>query len=258
MIEKDLKLNMFTIKSIWFSDYPFDIYRCSCVRFYACKNKVDFPGFTRIDNTTLVIDLTQELDILFMNMSRNTRRVIKKPMLEELTLEKDEHQEEFIQMAKDFRKKLHLEPLYLTKEFLNSDTCLYVATYRREVISGNLFLIDKNEAYWYCSVSKRLSCSREKANIIANANKLIMWEAIKYFKDKGMKELDLGGYHVGSDDYLSNESYSTFKARFGGEIVTKYLYIKNYSYISNLAVKGYRKVNNIIRTSALTKDSIEN
>lgn len=49
---------------------------------------------------------------------------------------------------------------------------------------------------------------------------MIIWEAMKYAKEKGIKELDMGG--------LFTDSLNSFKESFGGKRVTYYAYSKNY------------------------------
>ena len=71
-------------------------------------------------------------------------------------------------------------------------------------------------------------------------NKLIIWESIKYAKEKGIKEYDLGGYYTGKELDQQKENINIFKSGFGGQLVTHYIYEKNYSKTYKLARNVYR------------------
>ena len=76
-----------------------------------------------------------------------------------------------------------------------------------------------------------MEVDKEKAKLIGYANRLIHWEAIKYAKEKGIKEYDLGG--IFSDEEVEKDKVKmgirSFKLSFGGESVTRYQYQKIYS-----------------------------
>lgn len=77
-LEIDSKRYIFTTKIIWFSHYPYDVEGCHSVIFRACKNKISVEEFEREEFTTLVIDLTQDLDTIWRNMSGgNCRKPIR-------------------------------------------------------------------------------------------------------------------------------------------------------------------------------------
>jgi len=86
-----------------------------------------------------------------------------------------------------------------------------------------------------------LEVSNEMATLIGNANKLLICEAIKYAKEREMKEFDLGGYSLEADKNKSDPRYgiNKFKRSFGGELVLRYFYYKNYSKLINLVRKVY-------------------
>ncbi|NQE54742.1 hypothetical protein C5S29_14220 [ANME-1 cluster archaeon GoMg3.2] len=74
MLEIKRKRYRFKTKEIWFSDYPFDVEGYDSVIFRVCKNKVNMKGFTREEFTTLVIDLTRDLDAIWKNVSKSSCR----------------------------------------------------------------------------------------------------------------------------------------------------------------------------------------
>jgi len=84
-----------------------------------------------------------------------------------------------------------------------------------------------------------LEVDRRKATLIGCANRLLVWEAIKYAKENCIKEFDMGGYYVGPPNE-ELERVNDFKKSFGGTIVTKYNYFKDYSTVYNLARRLYK------------------
>jgi lipid II:glycine glycyltransferase (peptidoglycan interpeptide bridge formation enzyme) len=87
-----------------------------------------------------------------------------------------------------------------------------------------------------------LDVSREEANLIGNANRLLWWEGIKYAKEKRIKEFDLGGYYTGENKDDPRRSINTFKENFGGQLITRYNYDKIYSRTYKWARSLYRLI----------------
>jgi hypothetical protein len=72
MLELDNLRYWFKSKQVWFSDRPFDITGYQYVAFFDAKSKVDLADFQRTSTHNVVIDLTQDLDIIWKKMSRNS------------------------------------------------------------------------------------------------------------------------------------------------------------------------------------------
>ena len=74
MLEMERKIYLFKIKDIWWANEPFDVGGCDGVTFHACKSKVDREGFNCEAFTTLIIDLTQYLEVIWKNMDKSSCR----------------------------------------------------------------------------------------------------------------------------------------------------------------------------------------
>ena len=96
---------MFKIKEIHSSDYPYDIDGYDVLRFQYCKKEVNAEGFTCQKKLTAVIDLTQDLDTIWRNMNRNTRRHIDLAKKEGIEVLVNENYEELYQIYKSFIQK---------------------------------------------------------------------------------------------------------------------------------------------------------
>lgn len=237
MLEIEIKGRVFKCKEIWFADYPYDVKGYAGVTFMECKNRADMAGFTQQEHTTLVIDLTQDLDTIWRNMGKKSCRYeVNRAKRDGVIVKTNQNFNEFYQMDKSFREKRGLATASLRRpEFMRRYGTLFTAEVDRKLIAGQFYLEDKNNIRWLLGASRRLEVDRDKAIMIGCANRLIIWEAIKYAKEKGIKEFDMGGYYTGEDKDDPRYTINIFKRSFGGELTTHYIYEKIYSKICKLA-----------------------
>lgn len=229
MIEINKKVMIFRTKEFWFCDEPFDVKNCDNVSFRACKKKLDAPGFKRKEFTTLVIDLSQDLENIWKNMdSSSCRYVIKKAEKGGIKIKLNQRREDFYRLNKQFKTSKGLGARNTDSlGFIERYGTLFTAEFQKEMIAGCLFLEDKNNIRWLLGASKRLN--NIKSKLSGDANRLLLWEAIKYAKEKGIKEFDFGGYYTGEKKDEQKEKINFFKKGFGGKLITHYTYQKGYS-----------------------------
>jgi hypothetical protein len=235
MLEIDKKTFVFRNKEIWFADYPYDIEDVQSVTFRECKKKVDLAGFTCYDFSTLVIDLTQGLDAIWANLSSDCRRQIRRAQKNDIKVNINKNFIEFYEMSKAFRQRKGLDGHIVNPEFMKKYGTLLTAEVEDEVVTGIFFLNDQYNFRGLTSASKRLDVSHEKAIMIGSASRLLWWEGIRYAFEKGMKEVDMGGYYTGPNINDPRQGVNNFKKNFGGQLVTRYDYEKVYSRINKLA-----------------------
>lgn len=236
MLEIERKIYLFKIEDIWWADEPFDVNDCDGVTFHACKNKVDIEGFSCEEFTTLIIDLTQDLDVIWKNMNKSScRYAINRAKRDGVKIKLNQNFDEFYRIYCSFRKKKKLALGYLKLEIMKKYGTLFVSEFDGEILGGQLYLEDDNNMRWLIAASKRLEVGKEKATLIGNANRLIIWEAINYAKKKGIKEFDMGGVYLGNNKNDPRYAINFFKQSFGGELVTHYIYRKDYSLTYKLA-----------------------
>jgi lipid II:glycine glycyltransferase (peptidoglycan interpeptide bridge formation enzyme) len=99
--------------------------------------------------------------------------------------------------------------------------------YNGEVLGGNIFAEDQDHILGHTSASKIIDNDKQLNTLKGNATHLITWVAMKYAKEKGIKEFDMGG--------LFTNSLNSFKESFGGKRVTYYAYYKDYDTSYKLA-----------------------
>jgi len=175
------------------------------------------------------------------------RRAIKHAEANDIKIKLNQNYEKFFEINQLFRKKKGLNVISESIEFMKKYGTLFVTEFNGEILLGHLYLEDKNNIRLLSAGSKRLNVDKEKAKFISNANKLTVWNAIKYAKEKGIKEFDMGGYYTGEKKDIQKENINIFKKSFGGKLVTHYIYEKDYSKLFTLTKKIYGLKENIMR-----------
>ncbi|BAI62614.1 hypothetical protein MCP_2542 [Methanocella paludicola SANAE] len=231
-------------KEIWFSDHLYDVRGYDCVIFRNCDKMMEWPGFRRSESTTIIMDLSKSEQELWKDMSEtNCRKPINRAKKMKVTIKVNQHYEEFSEINRAFRKEKGLARWDPSIDFMKKYGTLFVTEYNGEILSGLFCLSDERTMMQLITSSKRLESSNEKKKEIANANKLMIWESIIYAKRTGMKIYDWGGYYTGEVRDIQKERINVFKRSFGGEIVTRYNYHKDYS----LPMKLVKAMESIIK-----------
>ncbi len=235
MLELERQRHGFKTREVWFSQHPFDVTGYHCVEFYAVRSKVELAGFEMQSSSTLVIDLTQELDTIWKSMSKTSaRNSIKRAEKAGVNVRLNSNYEEFQDILSSLMRAKQLPPAPLSIDVLQRGGPLFVAEHDGEIISGIAYVADDDIMRLRVFGSKRLEVDRKRATLIGNANRLLIWEAIQHAKQAGIREFDLGVYYTGESD-VDKARISAFKRSFGGELVPDYFYTKTYSKTYQLA-----------------------
>jgi len=229
VLEIEKRRYFFKTKEIWFADRPHDVMGVDMVIFQGCKTKVNASGFHRKESATFVIDLTQNLDAIWNNISSgNGRKAIRRAQRAGVKIKMNQRHEEFFRLYKSVREEKELSGLMRLEDIQKYGT-LFVAEYEGTVISGHAYLEDQNNIRSWVAGSARFEGDKEHATLVANAGKLIVWEAIQYAKEKGIREFDFGGYRTGAMEDKVLDAPNWFKQSFGGKVDITYIYKKDYS-----------------------------
>ena len=221
------------MKEIWFADKPYDIKDCDLLTFYSCKETIEKGGFSCKGSSTLIIDTEEGENDIWNNMDKSScRYMIKRADKEGIKIIVNQRINDFLKIDNLFRDQKGLPRSILTPEFIRKYGVLFVAELNNEVLGGQFYLSDHNNMRLLISSSKRLSVGKEKSVLVGAANRLIVWEAIKYAKSKKIKYFDMGGYYMGTED----EEWicvNKFKESFGGKLTTQYICQKYYGSFYN-------------------------
>ena len=191
------------------------------------KNAVS--GKTLFTSTTFQIDLTPSEDELMKSFSSKTRYNIRLAQKHGVKVEinnSDEAFEKYLELTAETNKRQGFyshTPKYhrlMWKHLKNKIAHLLTATYKNEIISTwILFTYDKFLYYPY-------GASTDKHKEVM-ANNLMMWEAIRFGKNKGLSAFDLWGREEGKGFTKFKEGYNPKVIEFLGSwdlIINKPIY----------------------------------
>ena len=217
----------------WFCD-PVDIEKTDMVNFFS-YNDVDAPGFSKKRGLTSLIDLSKSLEEIWSNMRQKfICKQIEKGQKQGIIIRQDNNFKEFKNIYNYFRKNKKL-----TKDSYSTfvkNGILFSAYYKNKMIAGGVFISDGiNIRAWVLASKRHINDNRQK-EIIGQANRMLIWEAIKYAKNNNYKIFDFGGISLDSKD-SSQISLTEFKEGFGGYRRKCYYYHKVYSKFLNFLIK---------------------
>ncbi len=229
----------FLFKKCWFwFTNPFDVKGAAMVNFFS-YNKIEKEGFKRKEGLTTIINLDQNLDEIWFNMRKKfIRKQIRRGEKNGIVVKIDNNFKEFRKIYFNFRKQKDL-PKDNYKMFVQNGI-LFSAYFENKMLAGGIFISNGiNIRAWVLS-SKRHSNNSRTRERIGQANRMIIWEAIKYAKNSEHKIFDLGGIDIDSKD-KSQVSLAEFKESFGGDRQKCYYY-KIYSKFIKSWIKFMRLI----------------
>ncbi len=229
----------FKKKWVWFSD-PGDVSNTDMVTFFSYNN-VDKEGFKKKKGLTTVIDLSQDLDILWSNMRKKfIRKQIKRGEKKGIIVKQNNDFRTFKPVYLNLRRGKNLNKV--NYKVLRESGLLFLAYYKQRVIAGGVFITDGiNIRAWVLSSIRFRAESGKFKEIIGQANRMVIWEAIKHAKSQGCRIFDLGGIKPDSLN-KSRRAVAEFKEAFGGKRKNCYFYSKIYSRLLKSWLKFRKKI----------------
>lgn len=217
----------FKKKWIWFSD-PVDVTGVDAVTYFF-YNDVGAPGFHKKAGWTLVIDLAPSLETLWNNMRKDFIILqIEKGGRKGIVVKQDDNFEEFRPILEEFRRNKNLGRE--DYRVLRKNGLLFSAYFEGKMIAGGIFINDEQYLRVWMLASKRLDPGSSVSNqIVGQANRMVLWEAIKYAKEHGMKMFDFCGIDLPEKDGDPLPSLTAYKEAFGGRRIKNFYYTKTYS-----------------------------
>lgn len=215
--------NIFSTTWVWFSK-PYDIENISQVVFFSYE-KVYAPSFKRKEGVTTCINLKNAEEDIFGGMRKKfVRKQITRGEERGITVRKGAYKE-FLPIYKSFRKEKKLTASDVQKASRVGD--IFVAEREGKILSAGLFISSGEFTRAHVLASVRLS-KKEDREMIGYANRILIWEAIKFYKKEGVISFDLGGIDIKSTK-KEDVSLREFKEAFGGGRVSCFYYRKVYS-----------------------------
>ena len=241
MIEFETNNFIFKNKVFYYTDSIFDIDGYSSVSFKAIKNKINNNLFDCHQEILYIIDLNQNLDTIWKNMDRSSHRNVKKAEQKGIIIKFNQGYEDFYDMYNyHLRIKKHIQWFNIHDlDNIKKYGTLVTAEYNNKIISGSVFLEDKDNVVSWIVASYRYSPNDDIRRLSGNATHLIQWEIIKYAKLKEKKEYNLGACAY---DESINKTLKQFKENLGGKPFTYYTYHKDYNILFKMIRDSYRKI----------------
>ncbi len=184
---------------------------------------VDIRGFKKKAGMTTVVDLSPSIDALFAGTrKRFVQEQVRKGERNGITVRFPDDWRTLVPLYKQFRADKQLvqdDPRVLAE-------CLTIGAYHDGVlIAGGAFVVDATNARALVLASKRFTDDGHIRELIGQANRMVIWEAMRYCKGIGVTTFDLGGIHPESTD-PGERGLTEFKEAFGGKRVMGYYYTK--------------------------------
>lgn len=169
-----------------------------------------------------VIDLYQPEDILWRNINRITRQNINKSLKKGVKIRSGiEHLDAAYMLIRDTfrRSKLPFMNYESFKRYilgLGENGKIMIADYQSVAQSYVVFAFSN-----YCAYAVYAG---NIANQHQGANKLIYWEAIRFFKKLGVQRFDFMGARIDPEKGSKQETINSFKKRFGAKLIQGYMW----------------------------------
>lgn len=180
------------------------------------KNEYDFQQVAK----TFIVDITGTEEAVFSKFDyKSARYAINKAIKDGVTVHTVQTSEERMQyweFQKEFCKAKGIP--CLNEDELSELTSFYALSKEGEYLGACSFIESedgKTVRYKYGATLHKL-----------NANEIILWEAMKQYKQRGFELFDMGGCVPTDDKGSYYYRHFHFKKKFGGELIDTYTYFK--------------------------------
>ncbi len=233
MLEIKSKKFLWNKSEIWFSEAFFNKPQCDFLVFKQCRSEEVDRKFTgsKQEFSTLHVDLTMSKEKIWQEFSKTCKRFIHKGEEFGLDVEINKPNNNFFSLLNEFiGDKKHTSKITLQKyqQYIPYGD-VFTVTENNNILCGHFYLRDKDRCRLFWSASKRMQKGLEKK--VGLINRWLHWQAIQYYKEKGLKIYDFGG--VNFDKKSGAYGITQFKLSFGGAIVKEY----HFSLINSVPLK---------------------
>ncbi len=172
-----------------------------------------------------LIDLRQPEERIFSNMSRSTRRNIRKAInndefiLTELENPTDGQIMQFGEFYNEFAKEINIKRCNVEKLKAIRDkgalVISFITNHDHQVLCAHAYLVNTKQAYGIYSVLRRYKKGDSiNGQIIGRANKYLDWKNIQSAKRRGCSWYNFGGKIFGEEDE-KGKNVNQYKKSFG-------------------------------------------
>lgn len=220
----------------WFA-VPHEVAGVAIANFFSYE-PVDILGFKRAEGLTTAIDLSRTSEDIWANMrKRFVREQIERGQRRGVVAGASNDFSAFQAMYQGLSRTLSFDTI--APGILQENGILFLAHYEGKPIAGGVFIGDGTFMRALALASTRHEGGGRMRDIVGGANRLVIWEAIRYAKAHGYSLFDLGGIAPDSEN-PGTRAIAVFKEAFGGERRRQYYYAKIYSPLLRLWMRVRR------------------
>jgi lipid II:glycine glycyltransferase (peptidoglycan interpeptide bridge formation enzyme) len=171
---------------------------------------------------TYIIDLQPAEEVLWHNIERITRQNIKRAISLGVTVRetKEESPAAYELIRETFKRSslpfMSFNAFQKYLDGLGQHGLILKAEHQGLAQSYVVFAYSQYRAY--------AVYAGNSADMMQGANKLLYWEAIKLFKELGVKDYDFVGVRINPEKGSKQDALSSFKRHFGGQLVQGYIW----------------------------------
>lgn len=239
---------MVKTEEVWYKEDGIVNQDCDIVFF---KQIVDQPKVKSEEFHTLILNLEEEKEVIFKNISKNNRYEINRAQNKDelsfqiiagsdVTVDVIEKFVEAYNSFADERSKGSIKPSDFTKYAEKNQLVISTVERENQPLVWHTYIIQNGRARLKTSNSIFANEDNEVKNLIGRANKWLHWQDILYFKNNSYKIYDFGGWYPGDSD-LKLLGINKFKESFGGIKESSY----NYTVAKTMKGKLYLALNKL-------------
>ncbi|MBC7536677.1 MAG: hypothetical protein H7258_13380 [Ferruginibacter sp.] len=218
MISYQKKFYFLTVRETWFT-YKHRLSNLFTLNIHShVKNKLNRKFFgVKHNSWTVELSLLPGTEELLANFRNTVKQEIRKSEKEGVVCSFERDVAGFVPFYNDFANAKHIYPTNSKMiERIGNNFHISFAKLNGEILAAHSYLVDDETGIvrLFHSASRRLDETYDR-NVIGRSNKLLTAKDIFYFKEKGFKVMDFGGYAENTDN-KSLQGINEFKLSFGG------------------------------------------
>jgi hypothetical protein len=244
MLEIQVRKGPVSYRQKWFYAAPVVSDALAAVHYLQAKSCKRIPGFVRQPYHTLLIDLSRDEQVLWQGVKKHTRYQIGRAKRAGVSFAIEDDPAEFIAIY-----NACTEYTGLGKLSVSAITCYAPFVHFLKAVRGDAPLVvhativDKESGrariLQAASLFRNAQTGREE-RFFSEAARLLYWEQMLYFRERGVRYLDIGGYAPATDD-PKMQGINYFKDSFGGQLIEESNYMSYPVFLYRL-IEGFRNV----------------
>lgn len=219
MLTYHKKISFLRVKEYWFT-YKFRLADLFTLNTHLHIKNRDNQKIWGIPNLTHTVELSleQDMETILANFSNTVKRDLKKAEKDGIICTFNYDPEGFVPFFNEFASIKNIFPTSKRRlAEMEKNLQMSFAMLDGEILAAHTYLVDEELgiARLCHSASKRFD-EKYDSYLVGRANKFLTYKEIVFFKDKGYKLFDFGGY---STTNQSLKGINDFKLSFGGHVV---------------------------------------